>query len=63
MDDSKSEEPDAAASKKDQESEKVDITTGGEEIKDLPPLETEEGAERRQRETTGKGLKKCPRDK
>ena len=40
------------------ESEKRDIATGEEDIGDAPPLETEEEkAEKRQKLTTGKGLK------
>ena len=40
------------------ESEKLDTATGEEDIGDPPPLETEEEkAEKRQKPTTGKGLK------
>ena len=43
---------------KDLESEKIDIATGGtEDIKDIPPLESEENAAKKQGKITRKGLK------
>ena len=39
------------------ESEKLDIATGGEDIGDPPPLETEEEAEKRQKkDQSAKGI-------